>query len=196
MSERHQIFVIARVGKHYRCLDAVHHDDLYDVKAVSVCLRLIRIYSDDANRLPLELELRLAADFYKDAGPPPQTAPVGLAVGSLAMILKKHHKRHTISPLRGEEVHPSGTALAKLVQVMVSTPPEDIVGLLEEPKHLPDFGCPLRNRLLTVKDDLVASPAAPELLRVAVAGEAFLDWSPFLGLAPETITEALQGPEL
>lgn len=354
MGHQHQLFVIARVGNHYRCLAAVHHNYLSDARAISTCVRLIRIYSDDANRLPLELELRLAADLYKDDGPPPRIRPVPdlsrwtspnlrparfpfigtcLAVGAgtgglipgfihastvryeledmgfdgcentqgitVLDITDLNHVRYcfaawkrigwrwaggprigfvdpAVAEARGPppplmkpwssteyilhyirfndapdasytvmrtseadklaatplirasslaEVWPWGAwvvdeseeapqmardqapqqrggaslwdqALAKLVQVMVSSSQEDVVGLLEEPRRLPDFSRRLRKHLFAVKDRLVASRAAPELLRVAFAGEAFLDWSMFLGLGPETIMEALQGPEL
>ena len=66
MGQRHQIFVLARVGKHYRTLAVIHHQDLLDCLALSTCLRLITIFSDKANRLPLEMELRLAQEFYSD----------------------------------------------------------------------------------------------------------------------------------
>ncbi len=350
----HQTFVIARVGKYYRCLAAVHHDYLFDAMAVTTCLRLISIFSDEANRLPLQLELALAANFYKDDGPPPQTTTVPdwshwkspnfrparfpfigtcLAVGASAGgfrpgfihadnvrfehedmgfdggqnakvitvldITDLRHVRHCFAawqrigwrwathprlgppdpavvealgvppplmkPWTGAEyilhyirlndppdavftvmrtskteklapmplvrasslaeVWPWGAwvaddseeapqpahdqaptqrggaplmdqALAKLVQVMVSSTQQDVVGLLEEPKRIPDFGLRLRNHLFAVKDKLVTCPAAPELFKAAFAGEAFLDWSLFLGLAPETIMGALEGPEL
>ncbi|KAK4041832.1 hypothetical protein C8A01DRAFT_34084 [Parachaetomium inaequale] len=66
----HDLFVLARVGKHYRCLAAIYHLRLYDRPVLSACLRLIRIFSDKANRRPLEVELRLATDFYRDREPP------------------------------------------------------------------------------------------------------------------------------
>ncbi|KAJ4319809.1 hypothetical protein N0V84_006190 [Fusarium piperis] len=70
MGQRHQLFVIARVGKHYRSLAAVHHQWLYGVSALRSSLRLLRIFSDPGNRLALEHELDLAAPFFKDQPPP------------------------------------------------------------------------------------------------------------------------------
>lgn len=70
MGERHQLFVIARVGKHYRCLAVVHHQFLCGWFALAACVRLLTIFSDKSNRLPLEMELHLAADYYKNQGPP------------------------------------------------------------------------------------------------------------------------------
>ncbi|KAK4152688.1 hypothetical protein C8A00DRAFT_34604 [Chaetomidium leptoderma] len=74
MVERHKLFVIARVGKHYRCLAVVSHQypSLQYRLALGACLRLIAIFSDQANRRPLEMELRLAADFYRDEEEPPE----------------------------------------------------------------------------------------------------------------------------
>lgn len=66
MGERHQIFVVARVGKRYRTLAVIHHQYLYDCLALSACLLLISIFSDKANRRPLEMELGLAEEFYSD----------------------------------------------------------------------------------------------------------------------------------
>lgn len=83
MAQRHQVFVIARVGEHYRSLAVVHHEDLYDCLALSACLRLIKIFSDPANRLPLSLELRLAAEFYKDRAPPNETKKVDWSYGKV-----------------------------------------------------------------------------------------------------------------
>ncbi|KAI8664527.1 hypothetical protein NCS55_00961800 [Fusarium keratoplasticum] len=71
MGQRHQLFVIARVGKHYRSLAAVHHQWLYGVSALRSCLRLLRIFSDPGNHLALKHELDLAASFFKDKPPPP-----------------------------------------------------------------------------------------------------------------------------
>ncbi|KAM0421383.1 hypothetical protein ACHAPT_010918 [Fusarium lateritium] len=71
MGQRHQLFVIARVGKYYRPLAAVHHQWLYGASALRSCLRIMRIFSDPSNRLALKHELDLAAIFYKKEPPPP-----------------------------------------------------------------------------------------------------------------------------
>ena len=74
MGQRHQLFVIARAGKHYRSLAAIHHQWLYGVSALRSCLRLLRIFSDPANRLALKHELDLAAAFFKNQPPPTEPA--------------------------------------------------------------------------------------------------------------------------
>ncbi|KAF4458745.1 hypothetical protein FALBO_14511 [Fusarium albosuccineum] len=71
MGQRHQLFVIARVGKYYRPLAAIHHQWLYGVSALRSCRRIIRIFSDPSNQAVLQHELRLAADYFRDKGPPP-----------------------------------------------------------------------------------------------------------------------------
>ena len=70
MGQRHQLFAIARVGKHYRCLAAVHCQWLFGEGAVRACLNIIGVFSDPANRIMLKAELGLAADFYKNSVPP------------------------------------------------------------------------------------------------------------------------------
>ncbi|KPM39230.1 hypothetical protein AK830_g7357 [Neonectria ditissima] len=75
MGQRHQLFVIARLGNHYRPLAAIHHQWLYGVSALRSCRRLLRIFSDASNRTALKHELHLAAGFFKDRGPPPAQPP-------------------------------------------------------------------------------------------------------------------------
>ncbi|RSL58863.1 hypothetical protein CEP54_007598 [Fusarium duplospermum] len=70
MGQRHQLFVIARVGKHYRSLAVVHHQWLYGTSALRSCLRLLHIFSDPGNRLALKHELDLAAAFFKSKPSP------------------------------------------------------------------------------------------------------------------------------
>ena len=69
-----QVFVIARVGDHHRCLAAVHCHDRRGRqdrnRNLSTCLRLVQIFSDKTNRRPLGLELSLAADFRQGEEPP------------------------------------------------------------------------------------------------------------------------------
>ncbi len=71
MGQRHQLFIIARVGKYYRSLAVVHHQWLYGVGALRSCLRLVRIFSDPGNRVPITQELAFASEFYENHGPPP-----------------------------------------------------------------------------------------------------------------------------
>ncbi|RMJ13810.1 hypothetical protein CDV36_006527 [Fusarium kuroshium] len=70
MGQRHQLFVIARVGKYYRSLAIIHHQWLYGTAALRSCLRLLRIFSDPGNRLALKHELDLAAAFFKNKPSP------------------------------------------------------------------------------------------------------------------------------
>jgi hypothetical protein len=72
---RHQIFVIARVGKHHRCLAVVHHQGLYDVFALKSCLRLIDVFSAKSTRSALESELHLAEQFYRGHPAPTMSEP-------------------------------------------------------------------------------------------------------------------------
>jgi hypothetical protein len=65
MEEDLMIWVIARVGKYHRCL-TVASSILYGRYALLACLRLTETFSDKSNRLPLEAELGLAAEWYKD----------------------------------------------------------------------------------------------------------------------------------
>ncbi|KAH6995777.1 hypothetical protein BKA56DRAFT_609077 [Ilyonectria sp. MPI-CAGE-AT-0026] len=61
-----QFFVIARVGKTHRSLAAT---SLYNARGYGlahVCLRLIQIFSDPANRITLKQELTMAAEFFND----------------------------------------------------------------------------------------------------------------------------------
>ncbi|KAH7175216.1 hypothetical protein EDB81DRAFT_705061 [Dactylonectria macrodidyma] len=76
MGQRHQLFVIARVGKHYYSLAAIHHQWLYGVSALRSCRRLLRIFSDPSNRITLKHELDLAVGFFQDQGPPPSKPPM------------------------------------------------------------------------------------------------------------------------
>ncbi|KAJ4286646.1 hypothetical protein N0V88_007937 [Collariella sp. IMI 366227] len=91
MGQRQQLFVIARVGKHYRCLAVVHHQLLCGDRSLETCLRLIKIFSAKENRHALEVELRLAAEFYKNQEPPSKTPPL------LSGPSWEHHQR---SPVR------------------------------------------------------------------------------------------------
>lgn len=40
---------------------------LCDIPALSICYRLLRIFSDEANRAPIQQELAFAADFFETA---------------------------------------------------------------------------------------------------------------------------------
>lgn len=71
MGQRHQLFVIGRIGGYYRGLAAVHHQWLYGAGAVRSCHRLLRIFSDPSNRVTLQNELHLAVAFFERQGPPP-----------------------------------------------------------------------------------------------------------------------------
>lgn len=57
MGQRHQLFIIAKVGKRHRCLAAMHHQWLYGERAVDVASRLQLIFQSPANRHALSCEL-------------------------------------------------------------------------------------------------------------------------------------------
>lgn len=75
MGQRHQLFVIARIGDWYRSLAAVHHQWLYGEPAVRACYRLVKIFSDPRNHGTIKHELDLAVSFFKDHGPPDDDPP-------------------------------------------------------------------------------------------------------------------------
>jgi hypothetical protein len=60
MGQRHQLFVIAKIGARYRGLAAIHHQWLYGATALKVCRRLLHIFQSPENRVALEHELRWA----------------------------------------------------------------------------------------------------------------------------------------
>ncbi|CAH0058200.1 unnamed protein product [Clonostachys solani] len=75
MGQRHQLFVIAKAGKHYRSLAAVHHQWLYGLTALRQCLQLLHIFGHGENRLALQQELRFAEEYYRDKEAPSQEPP-------------------------------------------------------------------------------------------------------------------------
>ncbi|KAH9883434.1 hypothetical protein F4778DRAFT_766939, partial [Xylariomycetidae sp. FL2044] len=56
--------VIAKVGKYYRSLAAIHHQWLYGVSAVRTGLRLVSIFESKHNREALRQELAIAAKLF------------------------------------------------------------------------------------------------------------------------------------
>jgi len=66
MGQRHQFFVIAKVGTRYRGLAVVHHQWLYGANALKACLRLLKIFQATANRLALQHELRWAKTLKEE----------------------------------------------------------------------------------------------------------------------------------
>jgi hypothetical protein len=68
MGQRHQLFVIAKIGNRYRGLAVFHHQWLLGEIALERCLRLLTIFSAPANRLPIQQELtaarRLDEEFW------------------------------------------------------------------------------------------------------------------------------------
>lgn len=65
MSQRHQFFVIAKIGCRYRTLAVVHHQWLSWEGHLETCLRLILIFQAESSRVLLRQELR-AAESKKD----------------------------------------------------------------------------------------------------------------------------------
>lgn len=61
-----QIFVIAQMDKTRRWLATIRSDYLRGYGITRVCLRLIQIFSDPANRITLKQELAMAAKFFYD----------------------------------------------------------------------------------------------------------------------------------
>jgi hypothetical protein len=68
MGQRHQLFVIAKIGNRYRGLAVFHHQWLLGEIALQRCLRILSIFSAPANRLPIQQELtaarRLDEEFW------------------------------------------------------------------------------------------------------------------------------------
>lgn len=66
MFQRHELSVIARPapGQRYRCLAVVHDHWLYGASALNACLRLLRIFSNPLNRIPLQQEVAFAREYY------------------------------------------------------------------------------------------------------------------------------------
>ena len=64
MGQRHQLFVIAKIGARYRNLAAVHHQWLYGATALKRCHRLVQIFHAAENRIPIKQELVSA--LYRD----------------------------------------------------------------------------------------------------------------------------------
>ena len=60
MGQRHQLFVIARIGARYRRLAAIHYQYLYGSRARKVCLRLLHIFQSPESRIVLKCELQYA----------------------------------------------------------------------------------------------------------------------------------------
>ena len=71
MGQRHQLFIIAKIGSRYRSLAAVHHQSLQDVQTVETCLRILVTLGNPANRRGIRHELANAATkpdaFWEDA---------------------------------------------------------------------------------------------------------------------------------
>ncbi|KAG7007524.1 hypothetical protein G7Y79_00009g026330 [Physcia stellaris] len=65
MGQRHQIFIIARIGTLYRTLAALHCQWLFGIGPLERCLHLLSVLSTPRNRIPLLQELR-AAHVYGD----------------------------------------------------------------------------------------------------------------------------------
>lgn len=78
-----QFFVIARMGKTHRSLAAISLDGSRGHGLARVCLRLMQIFSDPANRIALKQELTLATEFFNDSTEESpfdgQTMPLGLS---------------------------------------------------------------------------------------------------------------------
>ena len=73
MGQRHQLFVIAKIGNRYRGLAVFHHQWLYGATALKRCLGILAIFSAPANRLPIQQELTAARKHADEFWTEPQT---------------------------------------------------------------------------------------------------------------------------
>lgn len=85
--------------------------------------------------------------------------------------------------------------MSVLVRTVLSSS-ETERGLLDSLTQIPHGMASLRHHLVANRDKLHTGAGTPMLLKVAYAGESFLDWSWFHFLTPSTIIDALDGPEL
>lgn len=66
MGQRHQLFVIAKLGHRYRPLAAVHNQWLYGEGPLRRCRHLLQVFPALANRVPIAQELRAAREKSDD----------------------------------------------------------------------------------------------------------------------------------
>ncbi|KAK3335259.1 hypothetical protein B0T19DRAFT_452150 [Cercophora scortea] len=81
-------------------------------------------------------------------------------------------------------------ALTKLLDNMLSSDQPDMT-LLDKPMQIPDFQRLLRAHLKSEGARLAKSPAALAFLKLAYAGEEFLDWACFTDLLTDDLASAL-----
>ena len=60
MGQRHQLFVIARIGSKYRSLAVVHHQWLYGHTALRRCRDILDLFTNPINHIALRTELAIA----------------------------------------------------------------------------------------------------------------------------------------
>ena len=60
MGARHQLYVIARINRRYRCLAALHNGWLSGALVLERCLALLKIFQAKGNRIAIQQELRAA----------------------------------------------------------------------------------------------------------------------------------------
>lgn len=88
MGQRHQLYVIAKIGHRYRPLAAVYNQWLYGEGTLRRCRHLLQVFPAQANRVPIAQELRAARekgdDFWasKDIKQPFPFIATCLTVGS------------------------------------------------------------------------------------------------------------------
>ncbi|TGO26641.1 hypothetical protein BPAE_0055g00120 [Botrytis paeoniae] len=82
MGQRHQLFVVAKINGRYRGLAAIHHQWLYGVTALEVCLNILKILQSPANRIALSHELRHATRLQEEGW----SRKIGFAKVSVADI--------------------------------------------------------------------------------------------------------------
>ena len=57
MGQRHQLFIIAKIAGRYRGLAALHKQWNYGSQAVAPCSRLLEVFQEPENRIPIQQEL-------------------------------------------------------------------------------------------------------------------------------------------
>jgi hypothetical protein len=108
MGQRHQLFVIAKVGNRYRRLSALHHQYLYRASALKRCLEILDIFSAPANPLPIQQELTAARRYdeefwtkpwsYKDPEVPFPFITTCLLLGASLNVKEGYNATLTLEP--------------------------------------------------------------------------------------------------
>lgn len=63
MSQRHQLFAVAKVAGRYRVLAAAHHQCLFDEEVVECCLQTLYLLQHNASLLRQDLQVANETDW-------------------------------------------------------------------------------------------------------------------------------------